>query len=788
MKKFPSRIRTGLLLSCMLAVAIAGFAPWSGAQNLEEPEEPEHPAIETAEDARLHGLESLMVAIQNDGGVPLPSNLSTYVQDKEAAIQLGKALFWDMQVGSDAVQACASCHFHAGADSRAKNQLNPGILRVLNRRDGDVIGFSRAANTPDETFEVGGPNYTLSGDDFPFVKVPNKWLTEPDGTLRPWPGNSHDIASDAGVFLTWFEGITAGQKQDQGEALYDPVWNVNNVVTRRAEPRHAPSVINAVLNFTNFWDGRAAHHFNGVTPFGDQDLEARIFTSVGSTKRLTPLKLRMRNASLASQAVGPPLSFFEMSFGNGAENFRIFPELGRKLMSLTPLGKQWVSPQDSVLGALANPSAPGLDPSKFHDIATGQLINGYRALIQKAFRPIFWNSPQLVVFPAPSQTEAPGNQSIVQDGPVIITGPAPTGANAFTQMEANMAFFFGVSVMLYESTLVSDRTPFDRWIESGGKFIEGFGEAERRGLNVFANQGKCINCHGGPEFTNASVRNAQSGRNVIEPMLMAQGQALYDNGFYNISVTLTPDDLGRGGNDPFGRPLAFSRQSLFKRLGIQEIPFPIIGDPFPARDELGRVIAGIDSNENGLIDAGEELLIKRVAVDGAFKTPGLRNVELTGPYFHNGGTATLRQVVQFYNRGGNFRHFNIDDLDPDIQELGLSAEEQSDLVKFMIALTDPRVKYRAAPFDHPELFLPNGHPGNHLTITAYTSVDGIEQASDTFLHLPAVGRHGSPIPLQTFLGLDPQAGGPEGMDESTSMPEDTSPPSQENPRPLATAE
>jgi hypothetical protein len=46
----------------------------------------------------------------------------------------------------------------------------------------------------------------------------------------------------------------------------------------------------------------------------------------------------------------------------------------------------------------------------------------------------------------------------------------------------------------------------------------------------------------------------------------------------------------------------------------------------------------------------------RAAVNGAFKTPGLRNVELTGPYMHNGSMATLEQVVQFYNRGGNFEN------------------------------------------------------------------------------------------------------------------------------------
>jgi len=58
---------------------------------------------------------------------PDPSGLSLFVQDRMALLQMGKALFWDMQVGSDGIQACASCHFHAGADNRIKNQISPGI-------------------------------------------------------------------------------------------------------------------------------------------------------------------------------------------------------------------------------------------------------------------------------------------------------------------------------------------------------------------------------------------------------------------------------------------------------------------------------------------------------------------------------------------------------------------------------------------------------------------------------------------------------------------------------------
>src|SRR5437867_5899580 len=71
--------------------------------------------------AKAAGLDSLATV-----AVPTPSNLDRFVvptpEAHLAAQQLGKALFWDMQVGSDG-QSCASCHFHAGADDRAKNQL-----------------------------------------------------------------------------------------------------------------------------------------------------------------------------------------------------------------------------------------------------------------------------------------------------------------------------------------------------------------------------------------------------------------------------------------------------------------------------------------------------------------------------------------------------------------------------------------------------------------------------------------------------------------------------------------
>src|SRR5438067_2065044 len=56
--------------------------------------------------------------------LPQPTGSSQYVRDQAALVLLGKALFWDMQAGSDGRTACATCHFHAGADHRTQNQLS----------------------------------------------------------------------------------------------------------------------------------------------------------------------------------------------------------------------------------------------------------------------------------------------------------------------------------------------------------------------------------------------------------------------------------------------------------------------------------------------------------------------------------------------------------------------------------------------------------------------------------------------------------------------------------------
>ena len=82
--------------------------------------------------------------------------------------------------------------------------------------------------------------------------------------------------------------------------------------TRRVEPRNTPSVINAVFNHRQFWDGRAENVFNGVNHLGQRDPDAKVFRADDPTK---PVEVRVElvNSSLASQAVAPIVSDLEMA-------------------------------------------------------------------------------------------------------------------------------------------------------------------------------------------------------------------------------------------------------------------------------------------------------------------------------------------------------------------------------------------------------------------------------------------------------------------------------------------
>ncbi len=96
--------------------------------------------------------------------------------------------------------------------------------------------------------------------------------------------------------------------------------------------------------------------------------------------------------------------------------------------------------------------------------------------------------------------------------------------------------------------------------------------------------------------------------------------------------------------------------------------------------------------------------------NGKMKTPSLLDVELRPPYFHGGQAATLEEVVDFYDRGGDFDGPN---KAPTIAPIGLTPQQRADLLAFLRRpLTDPRVRDGLPPFDHPITLAESGRaPG-----------------------------------------------------------------------------
>ena len=998
-----------------------------------------------------------------------------------AAEVLGKALFWDMQVGSDGVQACGTCHFQAGVDNRTRNQVNPNHL------GGDL------------TFQVRQPNQEVVAGDFPFHKladpaIPGEPLLNPGNVVS----DANDILSSMGVTFRQFVDITVGEGAfgpavsgvaplvpDVSSAVSDPIPGFEGM--RRVEPRNTPTMHSAAFNFDNFWDGRARFHFNGGSVFGASDPTAHIFIDnsglVGATNGLIRPTMdpaeeqfgqpaRIKFSSLASQAVGPPLSNFEMSYDG-----RNWAKIGKKLLQsgVTPLANQLVSTTDSVLGPysnqIANPGMPGLNIS-------------YPQLIQLAFRSDLWSNTSQHL------NGAPGADPF--DGYVLGVAPGSAAANdtnQFTQMEANFSLFFGLAAQMYEQLLIPDDTPFDRFMDANPlaangvaqpgeqgtlppntvralvtgsptgtlTMVPGFGPDELFGFDIFAGANitaalpagstrnpagmgsnpfmrtaRCMLCHIGPEQTDHSVNIShgllkggaeyelpipptspeptgpflvvaglilaeelgETAQDVIEVEPRDMGMvddpatpwderkiaapsafAFGDQGVYNIGLRPVSDDVGRGGDDPFGWPLHMGALALLNIAGNNGAPceeggpcfepgdgpagntFVVAGlangpgqpmanfDPalgqagglfeesgegldfpgapgytlqsinpgfdktpvapllpdymapwvsdlpagelHPQVDELGFVPNTITAPDGGpAIEFGELLFgadlhcavwsgnldpavldldglsaaasprwggldpdtgafrddlcpnlqssvagnledtlhgtwpfPNRVGRMGAFKAPQLRNVELTGPYFHTGSVLTLRQVVDFYMRGGDFpvtnkefRDQHIVDVEEQVFGFGATTvaadpnyaqfagglpdavtqydampdtaqatpeyatqeEAKVALVKFLLALTDERVKFERAPFDRPEIFVPLDGlaPENTGGRTQLVSLSGTPctpgSTGNCFRQLPPVGAEGNATPLPNFLGISSIPGpGPDHFDSFT---------------------
>ncbi|MBT7257032.1 MAG: cadherin-like domain-containing protein, partial [Planctomycetaceae bacterium] len=618
------------------------------------------------------------------------------IASNDATIALGRAFYWDLQTGSDGKQSCASCHYHAGVDNRVLNTVNP--------KSG---GFEVSS---------GGPGGTLDLADFNFHQFADP-LNRNSAVTR----SINDAVGSQGLPQRDFAGVNIGSDAESftAPAMLDPDFvDINGTQHRRVTGRNTPTNINAAFNVRNFWDGRANFVFNGRNPFGARDNSAVVFVDNDGPGGAAPVgvQLRVRFSSLASQAVGPPTSDVEMTYSN-----RTFPDLGQKLLNLTPLAKQTIASDDSVFGAAsamtciiaggcAGPGGMGLSMS-------------YPALIMMAFDPKYWNG----------------------DG-VMIDGVL------YSLMEANFSMFWGLAIQKWEFTLISDDSKWDRFragtpgmggtqqqkldlaialmgdatepnVANSAPFdpADILTNAETAGMMSFLG-GECAACHGGSvlsaattPFMTGAVPAAEPVEQIVERMLMEQGiaalelglpapSAIYDIGFYNIAIRPTGEDLGVGGQDDFGNPLSFSSQ-LQSGIHVDDgLDAPIPG-ALPRPDFLV-----VDPNMF-VRSPGASTIGEPIAVNGAFKVPSLRNVELTAPYMHNGGHVSLEDVIAFYARGADFIGDNIADVDPEVGGIGNlrgNPDGVADLKTFLMTFTDHRVKEEAAPFDHPSLLIENG--------------------------------------------------------------------------------
>ncbi|MEZ5308626.1 MAG: cytochrome c peroxidase [Pyrinomonadaceae bacterium] len=179
------------------------------------------------------------------------------------------------------------------------------------------------------------------------------------------------------------------------------------------------------------------------------------------------------------------------------------------------------------------------------------------------------------------------------------------------------------------------------------------------------------------------------GSPEVTPAKIAMAIATYER---NLFSDRTPMDLVFGGRNVLTQQEQRGR-GIFNNVGcgtchggtlFTNNAFFYIGVR-PQNDDLGRFnVTGLNNDR------------------GSFKVPSLRNVELRAPYMHNGRFNTLEEVVDFYDRGGDFDAPN---KAVQINPLGLSPQQKADLVAFLRRpMTDPRVGVEAGPFSRPTLY------------------------------------------------------------------------------------
>src|SRR2546427_1088582 len=194
------------------------------------------------------------------------------------------------------------------------------------------------------------------------------------------------------------------------------------------------------------------------------------------------------------------------------------------------------------------------------------------------------------------------------------------------------------AIASYERTQLSFDSPFDHFIAGDKNAID---DAAKRGWELFNTRGGCNKCHAltadKPDVTNFT-----------------------DNDFHNIGIGIIRHNV-----------VALARQA--EQL-------------VNSGDAAAVDRAALQTDMSAL---GRFLITKKEPDIAAFKTPDVRNVLMTGPYFHDGSQETLWDVIDHYNKGDGLHNPY---LDQDIEPLALKETDIDDLVAFLASLTSDDYK------------------------------------------------------------------------------------------------
>lgn len=191
----------------------------------------------------------------------------------------------------------------------------------------------------------------------------------------------------------------------------------------------------------------------------------------------------------------------------------------------------------------------------------------------------------------------------------------------------------GRALAAFERTLVFLDAPFDRFLSGDLKAIN---DDAKAGWVLYNGKARCTDCH---QISSSSLFGS-------------------DNRFHNVGVSARHKDFSGLAKKALAALAKDSSKEALDRFALQ----------------------------TDLAELGRFVVTRNRADIGAFKSQQVRNVGITAPYMHDGSIATLWDVMDHYNKGGEANPF----LDGGIEPLALTEKEIDQVVAFLFSLTDAR--------------------------------------------------------------------------------------------------